>query len=129
MHPADRPWRVHRRGMTSFPDPEWFVALGRLMEAEGEEFRRLGYAETRCAIRVLPDAEVATASTGDPSSEVLVGLEFDGYALPKAVRLDDVSSFDPDFVICGRAAIWRRMLDEIARDGRPELRHTLNSLV
>jgi len=24
--------------------------------------------------------------------------------------------------------VWRRMLDEIARDGRPELRHTLNSL-
>ena len=39
--------------MPSFPEPGWFLALGRLMAAEGELFRRLGYAEVRFAIRVL----------------------------------------------------------------------------
>jgi len=54
----------------------------------------------------------------------------DGYALPQATALapGDAMSFDPDFVICARRSVWRRMLEEIARSGRPELRHTLNSL-
>jgi hypothetical protein len=58
----------------------------------------------------------------------LVGLEFDGYRLARAVQLDDTAAFDPDFVICGRRPVWDRMLAEIARGGRPELRHTLSSL-
>jgi hypothetical protein len=109
----------------AFPDPEWFLALGRMMRAEGELFRRLGYAETRFVIRVLPD-------DGDnPAAERQVGLVIDGYALSDARALagpSDVTAFDPDFVICARRSVWRRMLDEIMAGGRPELRHTLSSL-
>jgi hypothetical protein len=106
--------------MSAFPDPEWFLALGRLMEAEGEIFRRLGYAEVRFAIRVL--------SEDGERTEALTGLEINGYALARAVSLDDASTFDPDFVICGRASVWRRLLDTIRRHGRPELHQTLNAL-
>jgi hypothetical protein len=106
--------------MASFPDPEWFLALGRLMAAEGELFRRLGYAEVRFAIRVLNDEnDVAQRATG---------LEFDGYALTRAEELADSDAFDPDFVVCARRQVWQRMLDEIAKNGRPDLRHTLSSL-
>jgi hypothetical protein len=92
------------------------------MEAEGERFRRLGSIETRCAVRVLPDDGGAAAGR-------CTGLVFDGYRLSRAEALPDPWPFDPDFVVSGREAVWRRMLEETARRGRPELRHTLNSLV
>jgi hypothetical protein len=106
--------------MASFPDPEWFLALGGLMAAEGELFRRLGYAEVRFAIRVLDDESGA--------GERATGLEFDGYALTRAEKLADSDTFDPDFVICGRRNVWDRMLQEIVKNGRSDLRHTLSSL-
>jgi hypothetical protein len=59
----------------------------------------------------------------------MTGVVFDGYRLTQATALEQASDFDSDFVIVGRAATWDRMLDEIRRDGRPNLRHTLNSLV
>lgn len=106
-----------------FPDPQWFLALGGLMAARSELFRRIGYVETRFVVRVLPDE--------DGSQEQNTGVAMAGYALTDAIALTpgEVASFDPDFAICARRAVWRRMLDEIARNGRPELRHTLNSLV
>jgi hypothetical protein len=106
--------------MASFPDPAWFLALGRLMEAEGEAFRRLGYAEIRFAICVLDDEGEGVART--------IGLEFEGYALVRAAALADLTTFDPDFVIRARRKVWTRMLDEIVRNGRPDLRGTLSSL-
>lgn len=106
--------------MPAFPEPEWFLALGRLMEAEGEVFRRLGYAEVRFAIRVLDE--------DGESTKALTGLEIDGYALTRTVTLDNSTAFDPDFVVCGRESVWRRLLDMIRREGRPELHQTLNAL-
>jgi hypothetical protein len=106
--------------LPSFPEPQWFLDLGRLMAAEGELFRRIGYAEVRFAIRVLSDDDTRT--------EALTGVEINGYELTRATVLEDLAGFDPDFTICGPHAIWRQMLDEIARNRRPDLRHTLNSL-
>jgi hypothetical protein len=106
--------------MASFPEPQWFLALGDLMKAEGELFRRTGYAEVRFAIRVLSDDASRT--------EALTGVEINGYELSRAVALDDIAGLDPDFVICGPRRVWQRMLDEIVQNGRPELRHTLNAL-
>ena len=106
--------------MPAFPTPEWFLALGRLMEAEGELFRRLGYAEVRFAIRVL--------SEDGERTESLTGLEINGYTLARAVSLDDAAGFDADFIICGRDSIWRGLLNTIRRNGRPELHRTLSSL-
>jgi len=110
-----------RRKMPSFPEPAWFLALGRLMEAEGALFQRLGFAETRFAVRVVPDE-------GDGGGEALVGLVIDGYRLSDAKLLDHLEGFDPDFVICARRSVWDRMLTEIVQTGRPSLRHTLSSL-
>jgi hypothetical protein len=108
----------------SFPEADWFLALGRLMEAEGELFRRLGYAEVRFAVRVLADNSEKVSE----QVESTTGVELAGYRLGRAATLDDDAGFDPDFIICGRRAIWNRMLDEILRSGRPDLRHTLSSL-
>ncbi|HSR58174.1 MAG TPA: hypothetical protein VLL57_08290 [Candidatus Binataceae bacterium] len=103
----------------SFPEPEWFRALGRLMEAEGERFRRIGYAETRFVINVLPDE-------GGPARAV--GLVFDGYRLADAIALDDPWAFEPDFIVNAKRSVWEKMLREIAAEGHPQLRSTLNSL-
>ncbi|HYA34070.1 MAG TPA: hypothetical protein VEF03_00550 [Candidatus Binataceae bacterium] len=107
--------------MPSFPDPQWFVALGRLMEAEGATFQRLGFAETRFVVRVIPDY------SGN-GGETLIGLVIDGYRLASAEIVGDLNAFDPDFVICAKRSVWDRMLNEIAETGRPSLRHTLSSL-
>jgi hypothetical protein len=104
--------------MTSFPAPEWFLALGRMMAAEGEVFRRLGYAEVRFVVRVLDDGGKVAAATA---------IEIDGYALTNAFQLDG-KPFDADFAICAPRAVWAEMLEEIAREGRATLRHTLSSL-
>jgi len=106
--------------MPAFPEAEWFLALGRLMAAEGEEFRRLGYAETQFTLRVIDNDSDRVEAT--------VGLEFDGYTLIRAESVDDLDAWDPDFILNGRRATWLRMLEEIARNGRPEMRHTLSSL-
>src|SRR5262249_7807003 len=110
-----------RRKMPSFPEPAWFQALGRLMETEGPLFQRLGYAETRFVIRVLPDGD----NNGGAQQ---VGIVIDGFRLIEAAPVSDLGTFDADFVICGKRAVWDRMLEEIAHDGRPSLRHTLSSL-
>ena len=107
--------------MPSFPDAQWFLTLGQLMQAEGERFRRLGYAETRFAVRVIPSN---TSNGGD----CVIGLVIDGYQLTEAKPVADLNDYDPDFVICGRRDVWDRMLGEIAAQGHPELRHTLSSL-
>jgi hypothetical protein len=110
-----------------FPDPNWFLALGRLMAARGELFQRIGYAETRFVVRVLPDED---GGGQQQNTEQNTGVAMQGYALTEAAALapGEAASFDSDFAICARRAVWHRMLDEIARTGRPELRHTLNSL-
>jgi len=105
----------------SFPAPAWFEALGHLMEAEHEVFRRLGFAEVRFCVRVLDDTNGADEAT--------TGVSIEGYRVAGASTGKELLTFDPDFVIAGRRAVWQRLLDEINRDGRPQPRHTLNSLV
>lgn len=106
--------------MPAFPDPEWFLALGRLMQSHGERFQRLGYAEVRFVINVLPDEEGQAARA--------IGLVFDGYRLAEVMVLDDPWSLDPDFVLNAKRSVWDRMLGEIEAQGHPSLRSTLNSL-
>ncbi len=89
---------------TRFPEPEWFLALGRLMAARGELFRRIGYADTRFVARVLPDEEGGDAQRNIASADVAIaniGISMTGYALSRAEALAPAAaaSFDPDFTI------------------------------
>ena len=73
--------------MPSFPDSRWFLTLGQLMQAEGELFRRLGYAETRFAVRVVPN------NMGNGGDQI-VGLVIDGYQLTEAKPVEDLNEYD-----------------------------------
>ncbi len=108
--------------MAEFPDANWILALGRLMEDEGAQFRRLGYAETRFVLKSLAD------SGSGGGRERAVGVVLDGYRVTEAVELEDPWGFDPDFVIVAPHSVWRTMFDEIALNGQPRLRGTLSSL-
>jgi hypothetical protein len=121
MPAANRFFEDGRAISVEFPQNDWFAALGRLMEAEGEIFRRTGYCETRFVVRVLPDRE-------DEEQPRDVWIELNGYALSHAQSVGDIAQYDPDFIVCGRQAVWTRMLDEIQRGGHPESRRTLSSL-
>lgn len=122
MHPADRFFGNGRVLVVtpSFPEPQWFRALGSLMESQGERFRRIGYSETRFVINVLPDEEGKAARA--------IGLVFDGYRLAEAVALEDPWSIDPDFIVNAKRSVWEKLLGEIEAQGHPSLRNTLNSL-
>jgi hypothetical protein len=79
----------------------------------------------RCASRFACSPIIARRSGSRSGAPLASSLP---YRLGRAAALDDDAGFDPDFIICGRRAIWNRMLDEILRSGRPDLRHTLSSL-
>jgi hypothetical protein len=114
-----------------FPEPQWFLALGRLMADRGVLFQRIGYVEARFVVRVLADENSAGPEQKmEQDTEQNTGVAMEGYALTAASALapGETPSFDPDFIICARRAVWLRMLDEIAHNGHPDLRHTLNSL-
>ena len=55
-----------------FPDPQWFLALGRLMATRGELFQRIGYVEARFVVRVLPDEDAAAGRSRTPASRCKV---------------------------------------------------------
>src|SRR5260370_42007933 len=111
MHLADGLQQALRSQlMPSFPDSAWFLTLGQLMQAEGELFRRLGYAETRFAVRVVPN------NMGNGGDQI-VGLVIDGYQLTEVTPVADLNKYYPVFVICGKCEICDRMISKIVYNG------------
>ncbi|MBI5287980.1 MAG: hypothetical protein HY873_03285 [Chloroflexi bacterium] len=102
--------------MARFPSVEWFEEVARAHGGDRERVKRLGYTEANVGIVV----EDAGRSQG-------FLLEFAGY------RLGDIREIaDPvpaaDFTIAGPLAAWREMIEVIAKNGEPDLDHTLNRL-
>jgi hypothetical protein len=100
-----------------FPSVAFFEALQREMLAARDRFARLGFFDTTFGIRVLPDGPGAPA-------EFLLGFEvFD------CVRASEgLAAAETDFVIEGRLAAWREMLDSIHALGAADTAHSLNTL-
>jgi hypothetical protein len=100
-----------------FPSVAFFEALQREMRTEKERFSRLGFFDTTFGIRVLPDG------AGKPM-EFLLGFEvFD------CVRIaEGLAGAETDFIVEGRSAAWREMLDNIHELGAADTAHSLNTL-
>jgi hypothetical protein len=105
--------------MTSFPSEAFFRTLQRLMGEQRDRFRVLGYFDVVFGVHVLPD------TPGGLEQRFVLGFDvFD------CVRADAVDRFDRDvdFVLEGRLAVWREMLENITRRGSADVTHSINTL-
>lgn len=103
----------------SFPSEAFFRELQRLMGERRDRFRALGYFDVTFGVHVTSDRP------GEPEGRFLLGFDvFD------CVRAESVSGFgaDVDFVLEGRLAVWREMLENIARRGAADVEHSINTL-
>ena len=100
----------------TFPSVEFFRALQAEMRAERDRFSRLGFFDTTFGVRVLAD--------GGGREEFLLGFEvFDCVAIEAGI-----DGRPTDFVVEGRLAAWRDMLDNIHALGAADTAHSLNTL-
>jgi hypothetical protein len=102
-----------------FPSEAFFRELRRLMGERAERFRALGYFDVTFGVHVTPDRP------GEPDGRFV--LEFDVF---DCIRADAVAAFasDLDFVLEGRLAVWREMLENIAGRGAADAAHSINTL-
>jgi hypothetical protein len=103
--------------MPQFPSVEWFEALSRRVAEKKERFKTLGYVDANVGIRVDANGEGARAFV----------VEFVDYGVRAAREVDDPLPV-ADFVIEGSLTAWKEMLENIRRNGEPDLEHTLNRL-
>jgi hypothetical protein len=100
-----------------FPSLAFFEALQRELRTDRERFSRLGFFDTTFGIRILGD-------DGRLPAEFLLAFEvFDCVGVAEGL-----ASAEPDFVIEGRFAPWRDMLDNIHELGAADTAHSLNTL-
>ncbi len=99
----------------AFPSLQWFEALQALMNENEEQYKALGYADSRAVFKV-----------GDRA----YGLVFEIYSCAEARELaaDEIEAYDPDWILEGDLDTWREMIENIKANGRADSDHTLNRL-
>jgi hypothetical protein len=100
-----------------FPSREFFETLRDAMRAERERFSRLGFFDTTFGVSVLPD------DGGAPADFALTFEVFDLTAIH-----GERNGVETDFVLEGRLAAWRDMLDSIHALGEADTAHSINTL-
>jgi len=100
-----------------FPSREFFETLRDAMRAERERFSRLGFFDTTFGVRVLPE------DGGTPSDFALTFEVFDLTTVHEGRN-----GVETDFVLEGRLAAWREMLDSIHALGEADTAHSINTL-
>lgn len=106
----------------TFPSQEWLLALKESMRMHHSDFRKLGFIDTRVVLKVM-------GSNGQGVR--CYGLSFDTYNCEEAVELkgeEEITSFDPDFILEAPYSTWREMFENIQRNGKADLNHTINTL-
>jgi hypothetical protein len=100
-----------------FPSREFFETLREAMHAERDRFSRLGFFDTTFGVRVLPE-------DGGAAAEFVLTFEVFDLATVGEGRGD----LETDFVLEGRLAAWREMLDSIHALGEADTAHSINTL-
>ena len=104
--------------MIRFPSTEWFLALKASMEKDPERYRRLGTVDV-----VLVAKIVGAAATE------LYEITFRGYRCTGVRPLASLADAAPGAVVLeGGLETWREMVEAIAKHGKADLPHTLNTL-
>ena len=106
--------------MFTFPSLEWFQELGRLMNDNEADFKRLGYADVTWAIAVqpiLPD---------QPSR--CFRFVFEEYGCTTVEELAPSDAAEVAFTMQATYDTWQEMIRNIQANNGPDLQHTLNYL-
>ncbi|MEE9284432.1 MAG: hypothetical protein V3V35_01750 [Dehalococcoidia bacterium] len=105
-----------------FPSVEWFHALQELVDSHQEQYRRLGYADSRALFRVKAD--------GDMQNDRTFAVVFEVYSCVEVRELgsDEIDAFDPDWILEGPYSDWKEMIENIRANGSADSDHTLNRL-
>jgi hypothetical protein len=102
-----------------FPSTAWFEALAETMRADPPRFEELG--TTDCGM-------VAKIDRGPGRSE-LYEVVFEGFGVRSVRRIEKLEKAVPShFVIEGKLADWREMIENIGANGGADRAHTLNTL-
>lgn len=102
------------------PSLELFQALQQEMNRKGDVFKKLGFVDTRCVFAVQAD---------DTESEThYYSAQFNIYDCVDVQEVPDPDSADPDFIIWGKAKVWREMFENIAENDGADIQHTINRL-
>ena len=100
-----------------FPSGEWFEELVKRATADTVGMERLGIAEFRLGVEVVPP----------DGHRTLFGLVLDGYDI-EAAGLVDEEAFGPDVVLSGPLDAWIEMIGWIEANGPADSAHSLNGL-
>lgn len=104
----------------TFPSVGWFRVLADRMAAQPEKYRKLGGMDLTLVPRIL---------FADGRRETY-RLAFQGHRCTGVERVDDTETVDGRHAVVmeGEYDAWRSMLENIRRNGRADLSHTLNYL-
>jgi len=104
----------------TFPSEAFFQALATAMTREHERFRKLGFFDVTIGIRVQPD--------DDHGADRLFVLAFEVFECTFAEAVPNFTPFRVDFVLEGKASVWREMFENIRRNGGADVAHSINTL-
>lgn len=102
-----------------FPTVEWFEALENEAQKNSDRFRHLGFCDATVGVKVL-------AENGKDKDRSFL-LTFEGYSCSSVREVDDAERA-ADFVMEAKFSTWKEMIENIAANKGPDLRHTLNFL-
>lgn len=98
--------------MPLFPSVEWFQSIAEIINHD-EAYRHLGTCDAEMGVEV-----------GDEVYKVT----FEAYECMGAEKFDRAREDELDFTLTMPPERWREMLENIKRNGRADLDHTLNTL-
>src|SRR5258705_3254023 len=90
------------------------------MAGADDRFRGLGFFDATIGIRVLPDDE--------GGAERLFVLAFEVFECTLAEEVPNFTPFRVDFVLEGKASVWREMFENIRQNGGADVAHSINTL-
>jgi hypothetical protein len=101
---------------TTFPSTAWFDSLARTMAEDRKSFQPLGSIDCTMVVQLLDSPD-------------LFELVFRSYGVESIRTLEKIEDAGPEhFTITATQDTWREMIDNIIRNGQPDLEHTLNFL-
>lgn len=98
--------------MPTFPSVEWFRAVADIVNKD-DGYRKLGTCDAKVGMQV---------------GERMFEIDFEAFEVTDVKELDAATPRDLDFTLVMPYDRWKEMIENIRRNGRADLTHTLNSI-